>query len=96
MIGNFTVYRLDCLRADNGKYTRLLIMININRTENGSFLERFGRIADRPKVWEVYVLSTFSEAQDLIRAKLHPQVKGFFHKPIARLAIECILRSKLE
>ncbi len=58
------------------------------------FLNQLSRIKGWRNSTDVYVLSAFANSKDRVRAKEHPEIHGFFDKPLSRSVANRIMHAK--
>lgn len=66
-----------------------LVMPNMNGWD---FLDRLKALTGKSKKTAVYILSAFTSSKDLKRAKEHPEIQGYFEKPVSKYNIEKIFQ----
>ena len=69
----------------------ILLDLVMPRMNGWEFLAQFEALQSKCKKTDVYVLSAFSNSKDRLKAQEHISVKGYFDKPISKMALDEIL-----
>src|SRR5680860_286183 len=78
-------------RYGNGRMPDILLLDLVMPGMDGwSFLKELKKMGGSAKKIEVYLLSAFNNSNDRSNAKGHPQIKGFFNKPLTRANVDRI------
>ncbi|WP_158974862.1 response regulator [Cellulophaga sp. L1A9] len=67
-----------------------LVMPEINGWQ---FLEELEKTGKNKSSLRIYILSAFTNSKDLILAKEHPLVFGYFDKPISKASVDSIFKT---
>jgi len=80
----------ECLHGNKRLPDILLLDLVMPGMDGWSFLKELKKMEGPAKKIEVYVLSAFNNSKDRSTAKGHPQIKGFFNKPLTRANVDRI------
>jgi len=73
----------ECMNGKDRIPDIVLLDLSFPMLDGWHFLQALEKNGKAVAAIEVFILSTFSNAKDRVRAKGHPLVKGHFDKPIS-------------
>jgi len=79
-----------CKEGQIGFPDKLLLDLGLPVLDGWHFLGELDKIGGNVGPIDIYIVSAFSNSTDRNRAKCHPLVKDYFHKPLSKNAVDKI------
>ncbi|CAM3476541.1 two-component system response regulator [Zobellia roscoffensis] len=86
----------DSVEGDSKLPDIILLDLVMPKMDGWQFLEKLEDMPGHVKNTHVYILSAFLSTKERQRASQHPEVKGYFDKPISKRALSRIFGEKEE
>ncbi|MUH36094.1 response regulator [Zobellia amurskyensis] len=86
----------DSFEGDEKFPDIILLDLVMPKMDGWEFLEKLETLPEYIKNTHVYILSAFLSTKERQRASHHPEVKGYFDKPISKRALSRIFGEKEE
>ncbi|WP_276167282.1 response regulator [Zobellia alginiliquefaciens] len=86
----------DSFEGDEQLPDIILLDLMMPKMDGWQFLEKLEEMPEYIKTTHVYILSAFLSTKERQRASQHPEVKGYFDKPISKRALGRIFGEKEE